>query len=150
VCRPAVAACAAVESGATCVRYRHGLVTLTVVPVGVKARLSLTPPGRHVGAVEVRLHSLLTSALDVGGWSTSRPGRFVPGRDPQHPLHRSLGGPQCWSGRFGEETVFCLYRDSNPGRTGLGRILVSIYFIKELLTSETRISYLCCLSRTRV
>jgi len=24
----------------------------------------------------------LTSALDVGGWSTSRPGRFTPGKDP--------------------------------------------------------------------
>jgi len=24
----------------------------------------------------------LTSALDGGGWSTSRPGRFTPGKDP--------------------------------------------------------------------
>jgi hypothetical protein len=24
----------------------------------------------------------LTSALDAGGWSTSRPGRFTPGNDP--------------------------------------------------------------------
>ena len=24
----------------------------------------------------------LTSELDVGGWSTSRPGRFTPGKDP--------------------------------------------------------------------
>ena len=23
-----------------------------------------------------------TSALDVGGWSTPRPGRFIPGKDP--------------------------------------------------------------------
>ena len=25
-----------------------------------------------------------TSALDVGGWSTPRPGRFTPGKDPVH------------------------------------------------------------------
>ena len=24
----------------------------------------------------------LTSALDIGGWSTPRPGRFTPGKDP--------------------------------------------------------------------
>jgi len=26
----------------------------------------------------------LTSALDEGGWSTPRPGRFHPGKDPVH------------------------------------------------------------------
>jgi hypothetical protein len=26
----------------------------------------------------------LTSVLDRGGWSTSRPGRFTPGKDPVH------------------------------------------------------------------
>jgi len=34
--------------------------------------------------------------LDVGGWSTLRPGRFTPGKDL---LYRTLGGPQGWSGR---------------------------------------------------
>jgi hypothetical protein len=41
----------------------------------------------------------LTSALDGGGWSTPRPGRFTPGNDP-YPLYRSLGGPQARSGRL--------------------------------------------------
>ena len=39
-----------------------------------------------------------TSALDEGGWSAPRPGRFTPGKDP-YPLYRRLGGPQGRSGR---------------------------------------------------
>jgi hypothetical protein len=35
----------------------------------------------------------LTSALDGGGWSTPRLGRFTPGKTP-YPLYRRLGGPQ--------------------------------------------------------
>jgi hypothetical protein len=48
-------------------------------------------------------HSL-TSALDGGEWSTSRPGRFTPReRAPWYPLDSRLGGPQSRSGRGGEE-----------------------------------------------
>ena len=42
----------------------------------------------------------LTSALDVGGWSTPRPGRFTTGKKTRYALYRRLGGPQ---GRFGRE-----------------------------------------------
>ena len=35
----------------------------------------------------------LTSALDGGGWSTPRPGRFTLGKT-RYPLYRRLGGPQ--------------------------------------------------------
>ena len=41
----------------------------------------------------------LTSALDGGGWSTPRPGRFTPGKETRYPLYRRLGGPQGRSGR---------------------------------------------------
>ena len=34
----------------------------------------------------------LTSALDKGGLSTPRPGRFTPGKEARYPLHRRLGG----------------------------------------------------------
>ena len=35
---------------------------------------------RHAGrGAEVYVHSFLTSVLDEGEWSTSRPGRFTPG-----------------------------------------------------------------------
>jgi rRNA maturation protein Nop10 len=39
-----------------------------------------------------------TSALDGGGWSTPRPGRFTPGKDPL-PMYMRLGGPQGRCGR---------------------------------------------------
>jgi hypothetical protein len=47
-------------------------------------------------------HSL-TSALDVGEWSASRPGRFTPRKSLWYPLDRRLGGPQGRSGRGSEE-----------------------------------------------
>jgi hypothetical protein len=47
-------------------------------------------------------HSL-TSALDEGEWSASRPGRFTPRESTWHPLDRRLGGPQSRSGRGGEK-----------------------------------------------
>jgi hypothetical protein len=40
----------------------------------------------------------LTSALD-GGWSTSRPGRFIPGEGPWLSFYRRLYGPRSRSGR---------------------------------------------------
>jgi hypothetical protein len=43
----------------------------------------------------------LVSALVLGEWSASRPGRF----NPRDPFDRSLGGPQSWSGRRGEEKI---------------------------------------------
>jgi hypothetical protein len=48
-------------------------------------------------------HSL-TSALDGGEWSASRPGRFTPWETaPWYPLYRRLGGPQSRSGSSGQE-----------------------------------------------
>jgi hypothetical protein len=42
----------------------------------------------------------LTLALDEGGWSTSLPGRFTPGKETRYPLYRRLGGPQGRSERL--------------------------------------------------
>jgi hypothetical protein len=42
----------------------------------------------------------LTSALDWGGWSTPRPGRFTPGKETRYPSYRRLSGPQGRSGRL--------------------------------------------------
>jgi hypothetical protein len=36
----------------------------------------------------------LTSALVAGEWSASRPCRFTPGKEPQYPFYRRLGGPR--------------------------------------------------------
>jgi hypothetical protein len=53
---------------------------------------------------EVQLHAFLTSALEGGEWSASRPSSLTPReRDRQYPLDRRLGGPQSRSGHGGEE-----------------------------------------------
>ena len=41
----------------------------------------------------------LTSVLDVSGWLTLRPRRFIPGKETQYPFYERLGGPQRSSGR---------------------------------------------------
>jgi hypothetical protein len=44
--------------------------------------------------------------LDLGTrweWSASRPGHLTPRESHWYPLYKRLGGPQCWSGRGGEE-----------------------------------------------
>jgi hypothetical protein len=63
------------------------------------------PATRHSGAWGERRYisySFLTSALDGGKWSASRPGRALPpGKDPRYPLYRRLCGPQSRSGHRG-------------------------------------------------
>ena len=39
---------------------------------------------------------------------------YAPGKT-RYPMYRRLGGPESWSGRFGEEKNVCLYQESNPG-----------------------------------
>jgi hypothetical protein len=67
-----------------------------------KAKLFRT---RHASAKRERRsssYSFLTSELDEGEWSVSRPGRALPlGKDPGTPLDRRLGGPQSRSGHRG-------------------------------------------------
>ena len=53
----------------------------------------------------------LTSAIDVGVWSTLRPGRFTPGKN-RYPLYRRLGVPQGRSGRVLE--ISLPHRNSIP------------------------------------
>jgi hypothetical protein len=73
------------------------------------------PVTRHEGERE-----RMTSALDGGEWSASRPGRALPpGKDPRYPLYRCTGG---WVGpRVGLDAeaggkILCLCRGLNPGR----------------------------------
>jgi hypothetical protein len=40
-----------------------------------------------------------TKALDGGGWTTPRPGRFTTKEDTRYPVYKRLGGPQSQSGR---------------------------------------------------
>ena len=50
-----------------------------------KGKDKVHPTTDHEGPVGEQMYSstpLSTSALDGGGWSTPRPGRFTPGKDP--------------------------------------------------------------------
>jgi hypothetical protein len=53
--------------------------------------------------VEVYLNEFLTSALDGGEWTASRPDHFTSMERTRYPLDRRLGGRQNRSGRGGEE-----------------------------------------------
>jgi len=66
--------------------------------------------------VEVRVHELLTSALDGNEWLASRAGRFNPTEISQYPLHRGLCGPQSRSGPCGEDKNTLPFLKSNLGR----------------------------------
>jgi hypothetical protein len=80
---------------------------------GVTAHLVLTlyvligyscPTTRHEGAWVERysFYSFSNSALDGGEWWASRPGRaLAPGKGPQYPFYRRLGGPQSRNGHRG-------------------------------------------------
>jgi hypothetical protein len=55
-----------------------------------------------VGDRRYSSYSFSTSALDIGEWSASRPGRaLAPGKGLRYPLYRRLGGPQSRSGHRG-------------------------------------------------
>jgi hypothetical protein len=63
-------------------------------------------PATHYGGAcgerRYSSYSFMTSALDEGEWSASRPGRaLAQGKDPRYPLYRRLGGPQSRSGHGG-------------------------------------------------
>ena len=49
--------------------------------VKVKVKFTLEQTTKAKGSSR-GIAVLLTSALDVGGWSTPRPGRFTPGKEP--------------------------------------------------------------------
>jgi hypothetical protein len=76
----------------------------TLLYMRVKKKQS-SPATRHGGAWGERRYSsysFLTSALDGGKWSASRPGHALPrGKDPRYPLYRRLCGPQSRSGYKG-------------------------------------------------
>ena len=52
---------------------------------GLKGKGKVLPRTRHEGPEREQMYSSTvpsTAALDGGGWSTSRPDRFTPGKDP--------------------------------------------------------------------
>jgi hypothetical protein len=70
-------------------------------------------PWRRMGWEEVKLHSFLTSALDGGEWSASRPDRDLPlGKGPPVPIVQEAG----WAAETRRKILY-LCRGSNPGRS---------------------------------
>ena len=65
----------------------------------------------------------LTSVLNGGGWSTSRPGHFTPGKDPVPivTLFKVHCAPQGWSGRVRK---ISLLPDSIPGPSSTYRVAI--------------------------
>jgi hypothetical protein len=58
--------------------------------------------------------AFLTLTLVGSEWSASRPGRFTPGKSPQHPCNGSLGGSQRQYGSCGEEKHLYLAGNRTP------------------------------------
>ena len=68
----------------------------------IKDKGKIHPRTGHEGPKREQMYSStlsLTSALDRGGWSPPRPGRFTPRKETRYALYRRLGGPQGRSGR---------------------------------------------------
>jgi len=83
----------------------------------MEVKLSPSMPWRPIGEVEGRLHSFLTSALDGGEWSNSRPGpRFTAGKNP--------GGTQSAFDHFGGEKFHATAENRIPD--DLPRSLITI------------------------
>jgi hypothetical protein len=57
------------------------------------------------GGVDVKIHISLTSALVGAECQLHALAALPPGKKPQYPLDRRLGGPQRKSGRPGEEKI---------------------------------------------
>jgi hypothetical protein len=98
-----------------CVRARARVC----VQVKVKVKLSLCLTMHHemktYWGVEVYLHAFLTSALDGGEWSASRPGRFTP-KERAPGTHRIRGwvGPRAVPDAVVKRKISSLHRESNP------------------------------------
>jgi len=91
----------------------HYLVAVLEMAVGVFRVYStgiavpmLNIPKMHIGSGGIPPHSLLALTLDGSGWSAlSRP-LYPCKKSPWYLLSRVLGGPQSWSGCFGEQPRF--------------------------------------------
>jgi hypothetical protein len=74
-----------------------------------------TTTWRHTGGVKVWLHAFLTSALNAGEWSASRPSRFIPReRDPGTHWIGGWVGPRAGPDTVVKRKIPSPCRDSNP------------------------------------
>jgi hypothetical protein len=108
--------------------------------------LALQSSWRSVGS-GVTLHWLLTSALDKGQWSTSRPGQITPGKEPHLDLRALLDGMKrlCWelnseSSEPVANSIYWLgYRDSNYTKR---QTRITFLFLKCVYSKNWKVSIL--------
>jgi hypothetical protein len=83
-----------------------------------KAKQSRHTPWWRLGGEEYSSYSFLTSALDGGEWSASRPGRaLAPGKGPSVPIVQEVRwAPEPVWKQMLEEKSFRLCRGLNPDR----------------------------------
>jgi hypothetical protein len=85
-------------------KISHLFSTISYIKVKLSLYLIKHYAMKTYGRVKVQLHDFLTSALDGGELSASRPGCFtLRGKSPRYPLDRRLGGPPSRSGSCGEK-----------------------------------------------
>ena len=70
------------------------------VKVTLVQALRLCKAVRPIGGIEVLLNSFMTTALEGGEESASRPGRSLSPGNTRYPLYRRVGGPQSRSGQL--------------------------------------------------
>jgi hypothetical protein len=100
-----------------------------------KVRFSPYKPRIIQGNWRVWLHSFLTSELDTGEWSTSRPSRFILwGKRSGYSMNRGQGGPQSYFGRLGQKEKF-LAPDVNRPYCSLlkGFLITNSHFLDTLV-----------------
>jgi hypothetical protein len=71
----------------------------TLVEVKVKVKVALEQATKAHRGVDISYTLSLTSAIDEGGWSAPRPGRFTPGKVPVHIVYEAGWAPgSVWTG----------------------------------------------------
>jgi hypothetical protein len=60
--------------------------------------------------VDVEIHIFLTSALVGGEWSASRPGSFIPGKDPPVHIGQEVGWTRASLGDVEQRKILTLPR----------------------------------------
>ena len=76
---------------------------------------SLSTPRKHIGRLEVRLHSFLTSAVGGDERLLHAPGALLSGNNPGTQRAGVWLGLRIVMDVLEKRQIFCLYRQSNPG-----------------------------------
>jgi hypothetical protein len=71
--------------------FRNVITILPLYKVKVKKKCTLVQAVRPIGGVEAEFYPFLTTALEEGEGSASRPGRSLPPGNSRYPFYRRLG-----------------------------------------------------------